>query len=57
MYDKKEYNLLSERRAFMNKKRSELLRQNRFVLLAAAMAGAAMLIVYFCTRMFPRSCA
>ncbi len=37
----------------MNKKRSELLRQNRFVLLAAAMAGAAMLIVYFCTRMFP----
>ena len=37
----------------MNQKRTGLLYRNRFVLLAAAMAGAAMLIVYFCTRMFP----
>ena len=37
----------------MNQKRTGLFYQNRFVLLAAAMAGAAMLIVYFCTRMFP----
>ena len=37
----------------MNKKRSGLLRRNRFVLLATGMAGLAMLIVYFCTRMFP----
>lgn len=37
----------------MKKQRPALLYQNRFVLLSCGMAGLAMLIVYFCTRVFP----
>ena len=37
----------------MKKQRFPLLHQNRFVLLSCGMAACAMLIVYFCTQMFP----
>ena len=37
----------------MKKQRFPLLHQNRFVLLSCGMAAVAMLIVYFCTQMFP----
>ena len=37
----------------MKQRRFSLLQNNRFVLLSGVMAAAAMLIVYFCTRMVP----